>query len=268
MGFMDDARARVRGRRIRIVYPEGTEERAIRAAALLRDQDLAAPILVGPEHEVRRRAGDARRAAGRHRGARPLGGTVARGLRPRLPRAAPPQGRDRGAGRGDVRAPALPRRADGARRRRRRVRLRARQRHQAVPARLRGHQAARRGEARLVGLHHGVAGPRALLRRLLGEHRARSSAAGGDRPGHRGHRALVRHRAAGGVPVLLDPRQRGGGAGRSRAAGGGAGPRGGARPLRRRRAAVRRRGGAGGGGAEVPGQPPRRAGPTCSSSRT
>ena len=55
---MDDARARVRGRRIRIVYPEGTEERAIRAAALLRDQDLAAPTVVGPEQAVRRRAKD------------------------------------------------------------------------------------------------------------------------------------------------------------------------------------------------------------------
>jgi len=58
MTFMDDARARVRGRRIRIVYPEGTEERAIRAAALLRDQDLAAPIVVGPEQAVRLRAQD------------------------------------------------------------------------------------------------------------------------------------------------------------------------------------------------------------------
>ena len=58
MTFMDDARARVRGRRIRIVYPEGTEERAIRAAALLRDQDLAAPTIVGPEQAVRRRASD------------------------------------------------------------------------------------------------------------------------------------------------------------------------------------------------------------------
>jgi phosphate acetyltransferase len=56
MAFMDDARARVRGRRIRIVYPEGTDERAIRAAALLRDQDLAAPALVGGEAAIRGRA--------------------------------------------------------------------------------------------------------------------------------------------------------------------------------------------------------------------
>ena len=56
MGFMDDARARVRGKRIRIAYAEGTEERAIRAAAILRDQDLAAPVLVGPADEITRRA--------------------------------------------------------------------------------------------------------------------------------------------------------------------------------------------------------------------
>jgi phosphate acetyltransferase len=56
MGFMDDARARVRGKRIRIAYPEGSDERAIRAAALLRDQDLAAPILMGPEPSLRERA--------------------------------------------------------------------------------------------------------------------------------------------------------------------------------------------------------------------
>ena len=58
MGFMEDARARVRGRRVRIAYPEGTEERAIRAAALLRDQDLAAPTIIGPEQAVRRRAAE------------------------------------------------------------------------------------------------------------------------------------------------------------------------------------------------------------------
>jgi phosphate acetyltransferase len=56
MAFMDDARARVRGKRIRIAYAEGTEERAIRAAAILRDQDLAAPVLVGPAGEIERRA--------------------------------------------------------------------------------------------------------------------------------------------------------------------------------------------------------------------
>src|SRR5687768_5140774 len=53
MAFMDDARARVRGKGARIVYPEGLDERAVRAAAILRDQDLAAPALVGPEPGVR-----------------------------------------------------------------------------------------------------------------------------------------------------------------------------------------------------------------------
>ena len=68
----------VRGRRIRIVYPEGLEERAIRAAALLRDQDLAAPTVIGPEQAVRSRAGSRRALEGivvrdhlRDHGARP-----------------------------------------------------------------------------------------------------------------------------------------------------------------------------------------------------
>jgi len=56
MAFMDDARRRVKGRRLRIVYAEGTEERAIRAAAILRDEDLAAPALVGDEPAIRRLA--------------------------------------------------------------------------------------------------------------------------------------------------------------------------------------------------------------------
>jgi phosphate acetyltransferase len=38
------------------VYPEGREERALRAAAILRDQDLARPLLLGPERELRERA--------------------------------------------------------------------------------------------------------------------------------------------------------------------------------------------------------------------
>ena len=60
MAFMEGVRGRVRGKGARIVYPEALEERALRAAALLRDQNLARPILVGPEAEVRDRA----RAAG------------------------------------------------------------------------------------------------------------------------------------------------------------------------------------------------------------
>jgi phosphate acetyltransferase len=54
--FMDEARSRVRGRGLRIVYPEGLEERALRAAALLRDQDLARPVLVGSVPAVAARA--------------------------------------------------------------------------------------------------------------------------------------------------------------------------------------------------------------------
>jgi phosphate acetyltransferase len=56
MAFMESVRGRVRGKGARIVYPEGLEERALRAAAMLRDEDLARPILVGPEAKVRDRA--------------------------------------------------------------------------------------------------------------------------------------------------------------------------------------------------------------------
>jgi phosphotransacetylase len=53
---MDGARSRVRGRGLRIVYAEGLEQRALRAAALLRDQDLARPVLVGSVPAVAARA--------------------------------------------------------------------------------------------------------------------------------------------------------------------------------------------------------------------
>jgi phosphate acetyltransferase len=56
MGFMDGVRDRVRGRGLRVVLPEGLEERALRAAALLREQDLARPILLGPLEAVRAQA--------------------------------------------------------------------------------------------------------------------------------------------------------------------------------------------------------------------
>jgi len=55
---MDEARSRVRGRGLRIVYAEGLEERALRAAALLRDQDLARPLVVGSAPAVAARAAE------------------------------------------------------------------------------------------------------------------------------------------------------------------------------------------------------------------
>jgi phosphate acetyltransferase len=53
MSFMDGVRERVRGRGVAIVLPDGLEERAQRAAVLLRDQDLVRPILLGHEEDVR-----------------------------------------------------------------------------------------------------------------------------------------------------------------------------------------------------------------------
>ena len=99
MSFMDEARARVRGRGLRIVYPEGLEERALRAAALLRDQDLARPILVGSAKprcaRARARARACRWTASRC--AIPRDDPRREALRAGLPRAAAAQGRDRGA---------------------------------------------------------------------------------------------------------------------------------------------------------------------------
>jgi phosphate acetyltransferase len=54
--FMARARERVRGKGSRIAYTDGREERALRAAALVRDQDLLRPVLIGPEGEIRDRA--------------------------------------------------------------------------------------------------------------------------------------------------------------------------------------------------------------------
>ncbi len=54
--FMDEMRERVRGHGARVVYAEGLEDRAIRAAGLLRDQQLVKPILIGAAATVRERA--------------------------------------------------------------------------------------------------------------------------------------------------------------------------------------------------------------------
>ena len=56
MTFMETVYEKVKGRGIRVVYPEALEERAIRAAVWLRDQKLVAPVLVGPADEIASRA--------------------------------------------------------------------------------------------------------------------------------------------------------------------------------------------------------------------
>lgn len=52
---MDSVRGRVRGLGRKVVFPEGLEERALRAAAWLRDENLVRPILLGPLADVRAR---------------------------------------------------------------------------------------------------------------------------------------------------------------------------------------------------------------------
>jgi phosphate acetyltransferase len=56
MGFMDDVYASVKGKGARVVYPEGLEERAIRAAGWLRERDLVVPVLIGPVAAIAERA--------------------------------------------------------------------------------------------------------------------------------------------------------------------------------------------------------------------
>ena len=56
MDFMEQAYARVKGRGVRVVYAEGVEERAIRAAAWLVERELAKPVLVGDEGAIRGKA--------------------------------------------------------------------------------------------------------------------------------------------------------------------------------------------------------------------
>jgi phosphate acetyltransferase len=50
--FLESMRKIVQGKGIRIIYPEGKEERAIRAAYLLKDNNLAIPILLGDKEEI------------------------------------------------------------------------------------------------------------------------------------------------------------------------------------------------------------------------
>lgn len=56
MAFMDEARERVRGNEKRIVFPEGAEDRAVRAAVLLRNAGLVRPALIGARAEVEAQA--------------------------------------------------------------------------------------------------------------------------------------------------------------------------------------------------------------------
>jgi len=56
MSFIEDVYAKVKGRGSRVIYPEGREERAIRAAGWLRDRGLVEPVLIGPAAEVRAKA--------------------------------------------------------------------------------------------------------------------------------------------------------------------------------------------------------------------
>jgi phosphate acetyltransferase len=56
MSFMETVYEKVKGRGLKVVYPEGVEERAIRAAAWLSERDLVVPVLVGKRSDVEGKA--------------------------------------------------------------------------------------------------------------------------------------------------------------------------------------------------------------------
>jgi phosphate acetyltransferase len=58
MSFMETVYEKVRGTGSRVVYPEGLEERALKAAAWLRDRELVVPVVVGPDADVKARAAE------------------------------------------------------------------------------------------------------------------------------------------------------------------------------------------------------------------
>ncbi len=56
MSFMETVYEKVKGRGARVVYPEGLEERAIKAAAWLCERDLVVPVLIGAESAIEAKA--------------------------------------------------------------------------------------------------------------------------------------------------------------------------------------------------------------------
>jgi phosphate acetyltransferase len=56
MDIIAACKAAVRGRGLRVVLPEGGDERILRAARLIRDDELALPVLLGATVDIERRA--------------------------------------------------------------------------------------------------------------------------------------------------------------------------------------------------------------------
>src|SRR5512141_1093230 len=56
MSFMKGVYDKVKGRGMRVVYPEGAEERAIRAAGCRRGVEIVTPVVIGAEGAVREKA--------------------------------------------------------------------------------------------------------------------------------------------------------------------------------------------------------------------
>ena len=165
---------RARSDRRHIVLPEGDDERVLRATEMLLRRGVVDLTLLGPVDEVRRRAA----ALGLDLSAAEIVDPSTSPLREeyaaRLPRAAPPQGGDRGAGLRHGRRRELLRHAHGpfGRGRRHGVRRRAHHRRHD-PAGLRGDQGPAGGLGRVERLPDVPRRPRARVRRLRRQPEAR-----------------------------------------------------------------------------------------------
>jgi phosphate acetyltransferase len=52
MGIIDNFRENARGKNLSVVLPEGRDERILRAARILMDEDIARPIVLGRPEQI------------------------------------------------------------------------------------------------------------------------------------------------------------------------------------------------------------------------
>ena len=193
-----------------VVFPEGDNEKILRACHTLVDEKIANPILLGDAEKIQHPSPRAGRGSGRHADCRSGDLGPSRVLRAgTVPPAAAP-GRHPGRG---AHADQRPQRVwldDGAHGRCRRAGLRrdpALSRHHPSGAADRAH--ARRPAPGLRLLRHDHAQGRSLLpRRHQREHRAHGRRPGRDRAVHGAHGAAFRRQPARGHAVVLQLRQR------------------------------------------------------------
>jgi len=53
MNIISNFKKKVRGKGLSVVFPEGNDERIIRAARILKDEDVAQPIVLGKPEQIK-----------------------------------------------------------------------------------------------------------------------------------------------------------------------------------------------------------------------